>query len=131
MAVDVLGALDLPLAPPVTRVAAAPVVRPGAPALVLLVLGVLLVVGPIAGGLFSKVAAGKQMIDAFAPHMTTDSLARYDADVATIGDGAAGVKSVYASQHVAKGRFAGLDEFRAKATDIEVRASTLLAEVRA
>ena len=87
-------------------------VRPRLPAVALLCLGVLLVVGPIVGGLFSKVAAGKQMIDQFAPYMTSDSLARYDSDIATMRDGAAGVNEVYAAQHVASGRFPGLDQYR-------------------
>ena len=42
-------------------------IRPKLPALLLICFGVLLTVGPIVDGLFSKVAAGKQLIDQFAP----------------------------------------------------------------
>ena len=114
-----------------TRVAAAPVIRPRVPAIALICLGALLVVGPIVGGLFSKVAAGKQLIDQFAPYLTDDSLARYDADLATMRDGASGVNAVYAAQHVAKGRFPGLDTYRLQSAAIDARADSLLRRVRA
>jgi hypothetical protein len=128
---DVLGPLDLPAAPAVTRVAAAPVVRPRLPAIALLCLGVLLILGPIAGGLFSKVAAGKQMIDQFAPYMDTNTLARYDADIATLRNGAAGVNATYAKQHVATGKFPGLDDYRNQSAAIDARAASLLRQVTA
>lgn len=128
---EALLALDLPTAPPVTRVAAAPVSRPRLPAVLLIVLGAVLVLGPIIGGLFSKVAAGKQMIDRFAPHMTQDALARYSGDVATIRSGAAGVKAVYASQDVSPARFPGLDQLNAQAGAITDRADALLDRVAA
>ena len=126
-----LGPIELPPAPPVTRAAAAPVVRPKAPAVVLLCLGALLVLGPIAGGLFSKVAAGKQMIDQFAPYLTADSLAHYDADLTVLSNGAGGVDTVYRTQHVASGRFPGLDEYQVKAGAIDARAQDLLRRVTA
>jgi hypothetical protein len=131
VAADVLGALELPAAPPVTRVAAAPVVRPLWPAIALLCLGALLVVGPIVGGLFSKVAAGKQLIDQFEPYMNPDTLARYDADIDTMRKGAAGVDHVYARQQVANGRFPGLDTYRVQAATIDNRADSLLRRVSA
>ena len=130
MDAEVLGALDLPAAPPVTRVAAAATVRPRRPAVALLCLGVILTVAPIAGGLFSKVAAGKQMIDRFAPYMISDTLARYDSDIATLRRGAAGVSDVYANQHVSPGRFPGLDQFRVQSAAIDNRAASLLMRVR-
>jgi len=126
-----LGALDLPTAPPVTRAAAAAVVRPKLPAIALLCFGILLTVGPIVGGLFSKVAAGKQMIDQFQPYMTEDTLARYDHDIAILRNGAAGVDTVYKRQHLAPGRFPGLDTFRAQSAAIDNRSQSLLQQVEA
>ena len=124
-----LVVLDLPPAPPVTRAIAAPVRRPKGPAAALLVLGVLLVVGPIVGGLFSKVASGKQMIDRFAPHMQADALARYRTDLATLRQAVGAVDTIYAQQGVAAGRFPGLDAYRGEAGAIDRRASTLLDRV--
>jgi hypothetical protein len=129
--VSELTPLDLPTAPPVTRVAAAPIVRPKLPAIALLCLGALLVVGPIVGGLFSKVASGKQLIDQFAPYMTSDTLARYDSDLVTLRNAAAGVNEVYAKQHVVTGRFPGLDTYRVQALAIDDRAASLLQRVTA
>src|SRR4051812_4090222 len=103
--------------------------RPKAPAVVLGVLGVLLVVGPIVGGLFSKVASGKQMIDRFAPHMEDDALARYRTDLTTLREGAAAVDTIYAQQGVVAGRFPGLDAYRRDANAIDRRASVLLDRV--
>lgn len=131
MVTDVLGPLDLPLAPPVTRVPAAPVVRRRWPAIALIGLGALLIVGPIAGGLFSKVASGKQMIDQFAPYMSSATLDRYGSDITTLRQAAGGVDQVYASQHVAAGRFPGLDDYRAQSAAITARADSLLRQVRA
>ena len=121
--------LDLPPAPPVTRAVAAAVRRPKAPAAALLVLGVVLLVGPIVGGLFSKVASGKQMIDRFAPHMQADALARYRTDLATLRQAAGAVDTIYTQQGVAAGRFPGLDAYRVQAGAIDKRASTLLDRV--
>lgn len=131
MGADVLGPLDLPAAPPVTRVPAAPVVRRRLPAVALICLGAVLIVGPIAGGLFSKVASGKQMVDQFAPYMTSDTLDRYSSDIATMRAAATGVAHVYATQHVRPGRFPGLDDYRVQATAINDRADSLLRQVRA
>jgi hypothetical protein len=126
-----LVALDLPFAPPVTRSAASPMRAPKAPALALLALGAFLVLGPIVGGLFARVAAGKQMIDQFAPHMDTDALARYGADLTVLRRGAAGIDTVYREQAVPAGRFAGLDDYRLKSAAIVDRASNLLDRVTA
>lgn len=124
-----LVVLDLPPAPPVTRAVAAPVRRPKAPAVALLALGALLVVGPIVGGLFSKVASGKQMIDRFAPHMEADALARYRTDLATLRQAAGAVDTIYTQEGVTAGRFPGLDAYRSQAGAIDRRASTLLDRV--
>ena len=121
--------LDLPTAPPVIRATAVPVRRPKAPAVALLVLGVVLAIGPIVGGLFSKVASGKQMIDQFAPHMEPDALARYGSDVQTLRAAAVAVDTIYAQQGVATGRFPGLDVYRRDANAIDQRATSLLERV--
>jgi hypothetical protein len=126
-----LIALDLPVAPPVTRAVAAPVRRPRGPAIGLLVLGVVLALGPIVGGLFAKVAAGQQMIDRFSPHMAPDALARYDADLDVLRRGAAAVDAVYRDQHVPAGRFPLLDEYRSQSAAINGRARTLLGRIEA
>ncbi|MET3961524.1 hypothetical protein ABIE44_001458 [Marmoricola sp. OAE513] len=123
--------LSLPAAPPVLRSAAAPVRRSKVPAVVLLLLGAALALGPVVGGVFSKVASGQQLIDAVAPHLTLDALDRYDGDLATLRNGAAAVDAVYAKQDVARGTYPGLDEYRAKAGAIDRRASDLLATIRA
>jgi hypothetical protein len=124
-----LGALDLPAAPPVLRGVAATLRQRRAPAVALLVLGAVLVVGPIAGGLFSKVAAANQLLDEFAPHLEADALARYDEDLAILRDGAAGIDAVAAEQQVPAGRFEGIDRLRAERTEIDRRATDLLARV--
>jgi hypothetical protein len=125
-----LVALELPYAPPVTTVAATPIRRPKAPAVGLLVLGVLMVFGPIVGGMFAKTAAGNQMIDQFAPYMQSSALARYGRDIQTIQRAAVGVDAIYRNQHVPSGQFPGLSEFRSDSTAIVGRASQLLDQVK-
>lgn len=98
--------------------------------MVLVVLGVLLVVGPIVGGLFAKVASGEQLIDEFEPHLEADALARYDSDLATIRAGTAALDAVYAQGTVAAGTFAGIDELRRQAADIDRRSTGLLDRMR-
>jgi hypothetical protein len=93
-----LAILELPVAPPVTRPIAAPLRRPKAPAYALLAIGVLLFLAPIAGGLFAKVAAGKQMLDQFAPHVQDDALARYENDLGVLRRGVAGIDAVSANR---------------------------------
>ena len=124
-----LVGLDLPKAPPVVRASAVPMRRPKAPAIALLVLGLALALGPIVGGLFSKVASGKQMIDEFAPHMQTDALARYGNDLQTLRRAAAAVDAIYAQDGVAAGRFPGLDVYRQRAAAIDEHATSLLHRV--
>jgi hypothetical protein len=126
-----LEPLDLPSAPPVTRAAAVPVRRRRAPAIALVVLGSVLVLGPIVGGLFAKVAAGQQMIDAFEPHLEADSLARYRSDLDLLRAGREGIDAACAQQAVAPGRFHGLDEYRASSAAIDRRATGLLDQITA
>jgi hypothetical protein len=118
--------LELPSAPPVTKVVATPLRRPKVPALVLLALGVILAVGPIVSGLFAKVAAGNQMIDQFAPYMKASALSRYRADLGILQRGTSGVDATYRQEDVTAGRFPLLDDYRSQSTAIEDRASGLL-----
>jgi len=124
-----LVSLDLPKAPPVIRATAVPMRRPKAPAIALLALGVALTFGPIVGGLFSKVASGKQMIDQFAPHMEPDARARYGTDLQTLRRAATAVDTIYAEQAVPRGRFPGLDVYRDRANAINAHATSLLDRV--
>ncbi|MCW2784776.1 MAG: hypothetical protein JWP74_1293 [Marmoricola sp.] len=128
---SLLAELTLPAAPPVVRASAAPVRRRRAPALVLLVIGSLLVVGPIAGGLFVKVASGQQMIDAFAPYITLDSLDQYDGDLRTLSSGVKSVDAVYADQKIPAAKYPGVTAYRTDGPAIDRRATTLLTRIRA
>jgi hypothetical protein len=121
-----LVAIDLPHAPRINRAVAAPVRRAKLPAIGLLAVGVLLLVGPIVGGLFAKAAAGEQMIDQFAPYMQPGALSRYRADVVTLQRGTSGIGTVYRQQHLPAGRFPLLDNYRLQSTAIVDRASGLL-----
>jgi hypothetical protein len=123
--------VELPAAPLVARATAAPLHQRRSAAIALVALGVLLVLGPIVGGLFSKVAAGKQLIDEFEPHLEADALARYENDLGILRAGAAGLDQVVADGVVHDGQFAGVDEYRRQAPAIDQRATTLLAQVRA
>ncbi|MCW2543746.1 MAG: hypothetical protein JWM40_1298, partial [Frankiales bacterium] len=123
--------LDIPAAPPISRPAALPVRRPRAPAVALLVLGAALVIGPVVGGLFSKAASGRQLLDAFRPHLQADALDRYEQDLRTLRAGSAAVDAVYGQEHVQPGRFPGVDAYRQQSADINDRASTLLDQVEA
>jgi hypothetical protein len=127
---QMLLSLELPSAPPVTTSVAAPLRRPKGPAIALLGLGVLLSIGPIAGGMFAKTAAGEQMINQFAPHMQSDVLARYSSDIQTLHAGAAGLNAIYRRQAIASGQFPGLDAFRHQSAAIVGRASDLLDRVK-
>jgi hypothetical protein len=125
-----LISLELPCAPPVTTSVAAPLRRPKAPAFALIGLGVLLVFGPIIGGMFAKTAAGNQMINQFAPYMRSDALARYGRDIQVLHAGAVGTDAIYRHQEIASGRFPGLDVFRRESTTIVGRATHLLSRVK-
>jgi hypothetical protein len=129
-AVQPFRAVELPNAPPVTTVAATPLRRPKAPAVALLVLGVLMVLGPIVGGMFAKTAAGNQMINEFAPYMQSSALARYGRDIQVLNAGAVGIDAIYSHQDIATGQFPGLDEFRRDSPAVVGRASELLRQVK-
>jgi hypothetical protein len=122
----VLEAVDLPVAPPVLRGSAVPLRQRRAPAVVLLVLGGLLVLGPIAGGMFAKVASGNQLIDEFEPHLEADALARDEVDLEVLRRGAAAIDRVVVAAQVPEGEFPGVDQYRRTAAAIDGRASGLL-----
>ncbi len=121
-----LEAVDLPVAPPVLRGIAVPLRQRRAPAVALLILGVLLVLGPIAGGMFAKVASGNQLIDEFEPHLEADALARDEVDLDVLRRGAAAIDQVAIEAQVPEGEFPGVDEYRRTAPAIDARASELL-----
>lgn len=125
-----LSTLELPCAPPVTTTAAVPLRRPKGPVFGLIGLGVLLVFGPIIGGMFAKTAAGNQLIDQFAPYMRSDALARYGRDIHILHAGAVGTDAIFRHQDIASGRFPGLDTFRRESTGIVERATELLSRVK-
>lgn len=126
----VLRALDLPPAPPVVRAGAPRQARGRWPAVVLLVLGALLVLGPVVGGLFSKSAAGQQLVDAFEPHLAPDALGRYDTDLATLRSGTASLRRVHAQDRVAAGAYPGIDAYLASSGRVDARATGLLDRIR-
>lgn len=130
MTTSPLSALDLPPAPPVQR-ASTPGRRHRGPAWVLVVVGLLLALSPVLGGLFGKVAAGQQMIDAFAPHITLASLDRYEADLDVLRTGTGAVDRVYADQDVPAGEFPGIETYRRESAAIDDRATVLLERIRA
>lgn len=126
-----LATVDLPFAPPVVRATPAPLRRPRGPVIALVALGVVLAIGPIVGGLFSKAAAGQQMIQAFAPHMQADAFDRYHADIEVMRAGASGVESVYGQEGIPTGQFPRLDAYRQQSAAINDRAADLLARIEA
>ena len=97
----------------------------------LVVLGAVLILGPVLGGMFSKTAAGRQMIDRFGPHMEPAALARYSSDLAVLRRGASAVQAVYIAQSVPPGAYPGLDVYRARSGAIDRRAQSLLDRITA
>ena len=122
----ILGPVPLTAAPPVTRTTGRPYRRPRAPAWVLVFLGAALVVGPVLGGMFSKSAAGRQMIDRFAPHMTPAALHGYQADLAVLRRAGTAVQDVYAHQPIPAGAYPGLEVLRRQTQSINSRDQRLL-----
>ncbi|MFN8056750.1 hypothetical protein [uncultured Gordonia sp.] len=121
--------LHLPDAPAVPR-ALAPSRRRW-PAVALISLGVVLIVAPFALGLFGKVAAGQQLLDRFAPLLTDDSLARYDADLALLRDAAGTVGRIGEHHGVPADRYPGVATYIAAAPGIDGRGTGLIGSVRA
>lgn len=79
--------------------------------------------------MFSKAAAGRQLVDRFAPHMEPAALARYGSDLNVLRRGAAAVEAVYLDQRVPAGRFPGIDVYRRHSNAIDQRAQSLLDRV--
>lgn len=121
--------LELPDAPAVPRATAPP--RRRWPAVALIGLGAVLIVAPFALGLFGKVAAGQQLLDRFAPLLTEDSLARYDADLALLRDAANTVGRIGERHRVPADRYPGVAAYRAAAPGIDERGTALIGSVRA
>lgn len=126
-----LAPVDLPPAPPVTRSQGRPYVARRGPAWALVVLGAVLVVAPVLGGMFTKTAAGQQMIGRFTPYMRTASLSRYATDLTVLQRGTAAVQSVYRVQSVPSGAYPGLDSYRRQGDAIDARAQSLLDRIDA
>jgi hypothetical protein len=121
--------LDLPDAPAVPRAAVPARLR--WPAVALIGLGAVLIVAPFALGLFGKVASGQQLLDRFTPLLTDDSLARFDADLALLRDGAVTVGRVGDQYGVPADRYPGVAAYRAAAPGIDERGTALIGSVRA
>lgn len=114
------------VAPP--RTAAAPTARRW-PAWFLLVAGIALALGSVAGGLPTTTAGATKMLDAFAPHLTDDSLARLDGDVEAIARFGAAIRA-----EAAAGRLAAAPrtvDYANRSAQIESNARELLASARA
>ncbi|MFT4042719.1 MAG: hypothetical protein QM673_06100 [Gordonia sp. (in: high G+C Gram-positive bacteria)] len=95
----------------------------------LLIIGIILVVAPLAGGLFSDVAAGKQMLDEFSPRLQAAQLDSYRDDVTLLRDAATGLSRVYAAQSIPSGAYPAIDDYRAQSPAILRRADDLLARI--
>lgn len=101
------------------------------PATALLVVGLALVVVPIATGMFSKVAAGQQVLDRFQPHLEVAALDQVHHDLVVLGEGRRAAAATLRDGHVATGRFPGIDAWAGSAgQQIQRRAEHLLAAVQ-
>ncbi|MDL9947649.1 hypothetical protein QSJ19_19095 [Gordonia sp. ABSL11-1] len=121
--------LDLPHAQAVLRDTPDRLTRNRFAGVVVLLIGLLLVVAPVFGGLFGDVAAGRQMLDQFGPHLQADKLAHYRDDVRLLRDAGSGLDAIYQRSDVAPGRFPAVDEYRRSAPAIADRADALLTRI--
>lgn len=118
---------DLAPAPALTR-GAARVRRPRRrAAAVLAAFGALVLAAVVGSGLFSTIAGGQQLLDEFAPHLSPDSLARYDADLVTLRAGAASA----GREDALTERLPGVAAWVEQADAVDARAQGLLDRVRA
>ncbi|KXO90493.1 hypothetical protein [Tsukamurella pseudospumae] len=114
------------VAPP--RTAAVPSARRW-PAWFLLIAGVALALGSVAGGLPTTTAGATKMLDAFAPHLTAESLDRLDGDVDAIARFGAAIHA-----DAAAGRLAAAPrtvDYANRSAEVEANARDLLASARA
>ncbi|MET9325854.1 hypothetical protein [Tsukamurella sp. NPDC003166] len=114
------------VAPP--RTAALPTARRW-PAWFLLIAGIALALGSVAGGLPTTTAGATKMLDAFAPHLTDESFARLDGDVDAIARFGAATRT-----EAAAGRLAAAPrtvDYANRSADVEANARELLSSARA
>ncbi|CAM3274969.1 hypothetical protein [Tsukamurella hominis] len=114
------------VAPP--RTAAVPTGRRW-PAWFLLIAGIALALGSVAGGLPTTTAGATKMLDAFAPHLTDESLARLDGDVEAIARFGAAARA-----EAAAGRLAAAPrtvDYADRSADVEANAREQLSSARA
>ncbi len=91
--------------------------------------GIAVALGSVAGGLPTTTAGATKMLDAFAPHLTPESMDRLDGDVEAIARFGAATRS-----EAAAGRLAGAPrtaDYASRSTDVEANARELLASARA
>lgn len=127
-ATALLGGVPRLRAVALPRTAAAPAARRW-PAWFLLVAGIALALGSVAGGLPTTTAGATKMLDAFAPHLTAESLDRLDGDVDAIARFGAATRAEAAS-----GRLAAAPrtvDYANRSAEIESNARELLASARA
>jgi len=93
--------------------------------------GLVVVAAPFVLGLFAKVAAGAQLLDRFEPLMAPDSLARYDADLVFLRDGASTLHRIGDRYRVDDRHYPGVAAYRDAAPGIDARGSELIGSVRA
>ncbi|KXP05525.1 hypothetical protein HWD35_04235 [Tsukamurella tyrosinosolvens] len=127
-ATALLGGVPRLRAVALPRTAAAPAARRW-PAWFLLVAGIALALGSVAGGLPTTTAGATKMLDAFAPHLTAESLDRLDGDVDAIARFGAATRAEAAS-----GRLAAAPrtvDYANRSADVEANARELLSSARA
>lgn len=98
------------------------------PAWLFVITGLALALGAIAGGLPKTTAGAAKMLDAFAPHVSSESLARLDGDIAAVGRFGAATRA-----EAAAGRLAAAPrtaEFAGRSQEIEANARDLLSSAR-
>ncbi|MDL9937128.1 hypothetical protein QSJ18_10275 [Gordonia sp. ABSL1-1] len=121
--------LALPSAPAITRGVATRFHRNRIAGIALLVVGVVLSIGTLAGGIFGDVAAGRQMLDTFEPHLQVDAMAGYRSDVALLRAAGVGLDRIYTAEHLSPQDFPAVDDFRRQAPAISARADDLLSRI--
>ncbi|NMD56307.1 MULTISPECIES: hypothetical protein [Tsukamurella] len=99
------------------------------PAWLLLIAGLALALGAVAGGLPTTTAGATKMLDAFAPHLTPESLARLDGDVDAIARFGAATRAESAAGHLA--RAPRTADYASGSGAVESNARELLASARA
>ena len=94
-------------------------------------MGSALILGPVFGGVFAKAAAGRQMIDRFAPHMDAAALGTEGTDLDVLHRAGLAVQGIYQHQSVPATAFPGLYTYDHQAGAIDRRAQGLLRRIEA